>query len=142
MTSLTSMLYRGSCRQNHSYSSQPKNPSSGYSGPVAPGRSPPSSPDSWTHQNHPASDEMGLSVNPVQRNGATWATQTRVSDHFKLDQLKWPCRHPQKTTLRALCVWPFQLRCEAKGPRSLLPDLPDLELRLGTLNPCLLISGV
>ena len=46
-----------------------------------------------------------------------------------------------------MSVWPFQVRIEtrkhqARGPRSLPQDLPDLGQRLGTLTPCLLILGV
>ncbi len=49
--------------------------------------------------------------------------------------------------LRALIgVWPFQvtieMRHQARGPRSLPPDLPDLGHRIGTLTPCLLILTV
>ncbi len=50
--------------------------------------------------------------------------------------------------LRSLMrVWPSQVRYkmwrhQATGPRSLLPELPDLGQRFGTLTPCLLILGV
>ncbi len=46
-----------------------------------------------------------------------------------------------------MSIWLFQVRIEmrrhqARGLRSLLPDLPDLGQRLGTLALCLLILGV
>ncbi len=45
-----------------------------------------------------------------------------------------------------MCVKQFLVRIElrhwGRGPRSLLPDLPDLGQRLETLTPCLLILGV
>ncbi len=69
---------------------------------------------------------------PVSRNGDAQVLWTPVSGHARHQSTPWP--------LRALTwVWPFQvrieMRCKARGPRSLPLDLNDLWPSLGNPHP-------
>ncbi len=86
-------------------------------------------------------------VEMLEVGGARW--EIRKPGGTKLgDTPRLTCDISWHRPLEALMsIWPFHVRIkmrrhQARGPRSLQLDLPDLGQRLGSLTPRLLISGI